>query len=97
MHLVYRARRKKRYVENYPSSHLRMSSLAIRCIAFDATFGGIASLTKAGSIRCARKIGVLYAVDIQRELILSSLEIDCIFIRVFGRFCEKRFMCCPAT
>jgi len=56
MHLVYRAKRKFEYVENYPNSHLRMLFLAFDRSAIDATSGGIVPLTSAGSFWCTRMI-----------------------------------------
>lgn len=49
MHLVYRAFWKLEYARKYPSSHLRMYYLIFVCAAFGATFGGLISLTSAGS------------------------------------------------
>lgn len=56
MHLVYRAFWKLEYAQKYPSSHLRMYYLIFDRLAFGATFGGLVSLTSAGSFRAATMI-----------------------------------------
>lgn len=56
MHLVYRAFWKLEYARKYPSSHLRMYYLVCDRVAFGATFGGLVSLTSAGSFRAATMI-----------------------------------------
>ncbi|MBA3857820.1 MAG: hypothetical protein C0507_13010 [Cyanobacteria bacterium PR.3.49] len=56
MHLVYRGAGKLEYVRHYPRSHLMMRFLAFDRRAFYATFGGITSLTRAGSFCPTRMI-----------------------------------------